>query len=152
MQKDQHFRRYSKKSHTWLCKPHCDLDLEVSTPISPHDTPAHDDALPYKVWLQKVERLRRYRPDTRRDEHTDTPKHGHSDSNILTKTSLLRGVGVGGCFTRIARDNKCVFYCIALYWQHISKITHHIAPRLELTEQYPGGRGLIMFIVTTAQR
>ena len=29
----------------------CDCDLEVSTPILLHDTPPHDDAAPYQVWL-----------------------------------------------------------------------------------------------------
>ena len=50
---------------------HCDLDLEDSPlppppTAPPHflhlfspDTPVHDDAPPYQVWLQKVERFRR---------------------------------------------------------------------------------------------
>ena len=37
--------------------PHCDLDLEVSTQIFQHDTPAHDDSPSYKAWLQKVQRF-----------------------------------------------------------------------------------------------
>ena len=41
--------------------PHCDPELEDSKPIILHDTLAHDDALPYQVWLQKVQQLRRYR-------------------------------------------------------------------------------------------
>ena len=43
--------------------PHCDLELEDSKPIFLHDTLAHDDASPYQIWLQKVQQLRRYRPD-----------------------------------------------------------------------------------------
>ena len=43
--------------------PHCDPELEDSKPIFLHDTLAHDVAPPYQVWLQKVQQLRRYRPD-----------------------------------------------------------------------------------------
>ena len=42
---------------------HCDPELEDSEPIFLHDTVAHDVALPYQVWLQKVQQLRRYHPD-----------------------------------------------------------------------------------------
>ena len=38
--------------------PHRDLDLEDSKPIFLHDTLAHDDALQYHVWLQKIQQLR----------------------------------------------------------------------------------------------
>ena len=41
--------------------PHC--DLQNSKPVFLHDTLAHDAASPYKVWVQKVQHLRRYRPD-----------------------------------------------------------------------------------------
>ena len=47
--------------------PQCDLDLEDSKPIFLHDTLAHDVASPYLVWLQKVQQMRRYRPD----EHSE---------------------------------------------------------------------------------
>ena len=40
--------------------PHCDPQLEDSKPIFLHDTSAPDVALPYKLWLQKVQQLRRY--------------------------------------------------------------------------------------------
>ena len=40
--------------------PHCDLNLEVSTPLFPRGTPSHDDAPPYQIWLQTVEGFRRY--------------------------------------------------------------------------------------------
>ena len=43
--------------------PHCDPELEDSKPIFLHDILAHDVASPYQVWLQKVQQLRRYRPD-----------------------------------------------------------------------------------------
>ena len=43
--------------------PHYDPELEDSKPIFLHDTLAYDAASPYQVWLQKVEQLRRYRPD-----------------------------------------------------------------------------------------
>ena len=45
--------------------PHCDPELEDSKQIFLHDTLAHDVASPYQVWLQKVQQLRRYRPDER---------------------------------------------------------------------------------------
>ena len=43
--------------------PHRNPEFEDSKPIFLHDTLAHDDASPYKVWSQKVQQLRRYRPD-----------------------------------------------------------------------------------------
>ena len=43
--------------------PQCDLDLEDRKPLFLHDALAHDDASPYQLWLQKVQQLRRYRPD-----------------------------------------------------------------------------------------
>ena len=43
--------------------PHYDPKLEDSKPIFLHNTLAHDDASPYQVRLQKVQQLRRYRPD-----------------------------------------------------------------------------------------
>ena len=36
----------------------CDPELEDSKPIFLHDTVAHDVALPYQVWLQKVQQLK----------------------------------------------------------------------------------------------
>ena len=39
--------------------PHCDLDPEDSNATFLHDTPAHDEAPPYQVWLQEVQRFRR---------------------------------------------------------------------------------------------
>ena len=42
----------------WLCRffisPYCVLDLKDSNPIFLHETPAHNDAPPYQVWLQKL--------------------------------------------------------------------------------------------------
>ena len=43
--------------------PHCDLELEDRKPVFLHDTLAHYNASPYQVWLQKIQQLRRYRPD-----------------------------------------------------------------------------------------
>ena len=43
--------------------PHCDLELEDSKPDFLQDTLLHGDASPYQVRLQKVQQLRRYRPD-----------------------------------------------------------------------------------------
>ena len=43
--------------------PHCDSELEDSKQIFLHGTLAHDVPSPYQVWLQKVQQLRRYRPD-----------------------------------------------------------------------------------------
>ena len=43
--------------------PHCDPELENSKSIFLHSTMVHDGASPYQVWLQKVQRLRKYRSD-----------------------------------------------------------------------------------------
>ena len=43
--------------------PHCDPEPEDSEPIFLHDILAHNVASLYQVWLQKVQQLRRYRPD-----------------------------------------------------------------------------------------
>ena len=43
--------------------PHYGPELEDSKTIFLHETLAHDDPLPYQVWLQKVQQLRRYHPD-----------------------------------------------------------------------------------------
>ena len=43
--------------------PHCDPELEDSKPIFLHDTLAHDVTALYQAWLQKVQKLRKYRPD-----------------------------------------------------------------------------------------
>ena len=43
--------------------PHCVPELEDSKSIFLQDTLAHDVASPCQVWLQKVQQLRRYRPD-----------------------------------------------------------------------------------------
>ena len=53
-----------------LMSLHCDLDLEDNKPIFLQSTLAHDDASPYQVWLQKVQQLRRYCPDTHSLEFT----------------------------------------------------------------------------------
>ena len=39
---------------------HCDLDLECSNPIFPHDTPAYNTLLSNQVWMQKDQQYRRY--------------------------------------------------------------------------------------------
>ena len=38
----------------------CDFDPEDSNPFFLHDTPPHDNAPPYEVWLQKAEQFRTY--------------------------------------------------------------------------------------------
>ena len=43
--------------------PNSDPELEDSKPILLHDTSAHHVALPYQVWIQKVQKLRRYHQD-----------------------------------------------------------------------------------------
>ena len=43
--------------------PHCDPEFEDSISMFLHDTLAHDDASHYQTWSQKVQQLRRYRPD-----------------------------------------------------------------------------------------
>ena len=45
--------------------PHSDPELEDSKPIFLHDTLDHNVALPCQVWLQKIQKLRRYRLDER---------------------------------------------------------------------------------------
>ena len=45
---DQQFRRYSKNSY--IIRPQCDLDIEDSEPIFPHDTLPHDNIPPHQVW------------------------------------------------------------------------------------------------------
>ena len=62
--KDLQFSRHGRNNHIFdYVSPHCDPELEDSKVILLHDTLAHDDASPYQVWLQKVQQLRRYRPD-----------------------------------------------------------------------------------------
>ena len=39
----------------------CDLDLEHSNSKVLHNTPAHDDAPPHQLWLQKVQKFRIWR-------------------------------------------------------------------------------------------
>ena len=72
------------------------LTLKGSSPIFPLHAPAYDDAPPYYVWLQKVERPGRYRPEKNPDTRTDFihGKHGHSYSN--TPIPTLRYGGWGG--------------------------------------------------------
>ena len=43
--------------------PHCDPELEDSKPIFLHGSLVHDVALPYQVWLQKVQQQRRHHSD-----------------------------------------------------------------------------------------
>ena len=43
--------------------PHCDLEFENRKPIFLHDTLTDDEASPYQVWLQKIQRFRIYCPD-----------------------------------------------------------------------------------------
>ena len=50
-------------SHFIYISPGCDLDVEDSRPILPHDTPVHDNTPPYQVCLHYIEQFRRYHPD-----------------------------------------------------------------------------------------
>ena len=43
--------------------PHRNPEFEDSKPIFLHNTLALDDESPKQVWVQKVQQLRRYRPD-----------------------------------------------------------------------------------------
>ena len=43
--------------------PHSAPELEYSKPVFLHDTFAHDVVSPYQDWLQKVQKLKRYRSD-----------------------------------------------------------------------------------------
>ena len=55
--------------------PHCDLGVEDSEPIFFSANLRRDNTPPYRVWLEMVERFRRYRPD--KIEHTDRMTDGH---------------------------------------------------------------------------
>ena len=64
--KNQQFRTYNRTSHIWLYEPkfsYCDLDLEDRNPFFVYDTLAYNDVSPYWVWLQMVQRCRRYHPN-----------------------------------------------------------------------------------------
>ena len=68
--------------------PQCDLDLKNRNPTFPQDTPGHDDAPSYQVWLHTV-RWRSsediysgQRCDRRTDGKTDRRTDGQPDSNI----------------------------------------------------------------------
>ena len=48
----------------YVISPNCDLDLEDSQAISSHDTDlALGGTLPYQVWLQRAQLLRRHHQD-----------------------------------------------------------------------------------------
>ena len=50
----QRIRRYSKNNSFFdYISPHCDLDPEDNNPF-PRPTPAHDDAVPLQVWLNRM--------------------------------------------------------------------------------------------------
>ena len=78
--------------------PHCDLDLEDTKTIFPHDSPTYENIPLYQVWSHKVEQFKKYHPDK---IWTDT----HSDSNTDRQTAtvipiyspnFVRGLGGGG--------------------------------------------------------
>ena len=53
-QMDQQFRRYSENSQIFYhISPHCDLDIEDSEPIFPHDASPRDNTPPHQVWFFK---------------------------------------------------------------------------------------------------
>ena len=68
---------------------HSVLVFEDSKPIFSHDTPVHDDAPSYQVWVQKVERFRRYRADK-------ILTHVETDTMIPIYPPSLRYGGRGG--------------------------------------------------------
>ena len=55
LQTDQQFRRYSETSQILIIymSPRCDLDIEDSEPISPHDKSPHDNTPSYQIWYIK---------------------------------------------------------------------------------------------------
>ena len=73
------------------------FDVADSEPIFLHDTPRHGDIPQYQVWLQIVERFRRYRPDKigHMDRRTDGRTDGRSDSNTLIYSPVLIPEGRG---------------------------------------------------------
>ena len=85
---------YSKKKRK---KKKVVFDVADSEPIFLHDTPPHDDIPQYQVWLQIVERFRRYRPDKigHMDRRTDGRTDGRSDSNTLIYSPVLIPEGRG---------------------------------------------------------
>ena len=44
-------------SYLYYTNPHCDLDLEDSNPMFTQDTPTHNHAPPFQVWLQKLQQF-----------------------------------------------------------------------------------------------
>ena len=59
----------------------CVFFLSLSFVFVFKDTLSHDDAPPYQVWLQNVEKFKRYLPDK-------VQTHGHGDSNIYRPVEL----------------------------------------------------------------
>ena len=51
---------WTKSTFTDTLKIHCDLDLECSNPVFPHDTLAYDTVLLSQAWLQTDQQFRRY--------------------------------------------------------------------------------------------
>ena len=63
--------------------PYCDFDIDNSEPSFVHDTPPHDNAPPYQVWLKMVDRCRRYCPD--KDRRTDRQNDSNSGGGRIKK-------------------------------------------------------------------
>ena len=85
--------------------PHCDPELEDSKPIFLHDTLAHDIASPNQVWFQKVQQLRRYRPDEHSLEFLTFPVTltwtTTEQSNLFTRQSIKPSLGAKGSAIQI---------------------------------------------------
>ena len=59
-QTDRKYRIYSKNHILFISTLTVVLTLKTAKHFFLHDTPSHDNTLPYQVWLQKVEQFRRY--------------------------------------------------------------------------------------------
>ena len=89
-----HEIQWKQSYFDYIMKPHCDFDFDVSTSVFLPDSQAHDDALPYQVWLQQVERFRKCRQVGRMDRQRDrrarrfqyTPPHPLTHTHTLTHT------------------------------------------------------------------
>ena len=55
----------SRQTFTEILNLCCDLDLKLSNPIFPLDTPAYDAVLSKQVWLQTDQQFRRYNRSSR---------------------------------------------------------------------------------------
>ena len=99
-------------SHIFLIiRHHCDLDLD-NTPLfsttaivfSLSDTLAHDDAPTYPVWLQMVQRFRRY------DINLTYSRHASKVTDTETDTVIYIHIYINICPTLLPGDIYIYIY------------------------------------------